>query len=158
MATPERPPDALTATVERIDQLIALFNRKAMDLPDGLLERTTQFLLNDAPYETLLGQSPTDPLILMLTRGPAGYRFIAKAIHHAVPDAAVERGEVVWVDAPEVCQSELWLSGHLRDTREEIHLVSRILLTLGPGGSIRRAAVSLDAAAVNRLRQARYTP
>lgn len=59
MATAE----TLTGTIDRV---IALFNAKAMDLPDGFFDRRTQFRLNGAPFETLLGQSPTDPLVLML--------------------------------------------------------------------------------------------
>ena len=57
-----------------IDQVIAYFNARRMDLPDNFFDRKTQFVINGAPFETLLGeaQSPTDPLILMLTRGPAG--------------------------------------------------------------------------------------
>lgn len=70
---------------DTIDRVIALFNARGMDLPDGLFDRRTQFLLNGAAFETLLGQSPTDPLALMLTRGPAGYRFMAKALQHALP-------------------------------------------------------------------------
>ena len=57
-----------------IDQVIALFNARAMDLPDGFFDRRTQFVLNGAPFETLLGQPPTDPLVLLLARGPAGHR------------------------------------------------------------------------------------
>ena len=86
MATTEgENPDA-----RRIDQVIAFFNARRMDLPDGFFDRKTQFLINGAPFETLLGQSPTDPLILMLTRGSAGFRFTAKALQHAIPDARVD--------------------------------------------------------------------
>ena len=51
-------------------------------------------MINGAPFETLLGQSPNDPLVLMLARGPAGFRFTSKALQHAVPDAKVERGDM----------------------------------------------------------------
>src|SRR5687768_16065269 len=78
-----------------IDQVIAFFNAKKMDLPDGFFDRKTQFVINGAPFETLLGQSPTDPLILMLARGPAGFRFTAKALQHAMPDARIERADIV---------------------------------------------------------------
>ena len=66
--------ESLTAA---IDQVIAFFNARKMDLPDSFFDRKTQFLINGAPFETLLGQSPSDALILMLTRGPAGFRFTA---------------------------------------------------------------------------------
>jgi hypothetical protein len=121
MAAAEPAPERLNVTIERIDQLIALFNKKGMDIPAGLFARSTQFMLNGTPYETLLGRSPTDPLILMLARGAAGYRFIVKAVQHAVPDATVQRGEVVPGDGPGSCHLDLWLSGHLRGLGEPIH-------------------------------------
>ena len=80
--------------VTAIDQLIELFNRRSDDLPDGLFDRRTQFLLNGLSFEERLGRSPSDPLVLMLARGPAGYRFALKAIVHAVPDARLQRGDI----------------------------------------------------------------
>lgn len=90
--------EAGSRLVAHIDELIRLFNARSMDLPDGLFTRRTQLLLNGVPFEALLGRSPDDPLVLMIARGPAGYRFAAKAVQHAVPDATLERGEIV-VDA-----------------------------------------------------------
>ena len=80
--------------MKAVDELITLFNRHSMDLPDGFFSRQTQFVLNGIPFEERMGRSPNDPLVLMLTRGPAGYRFAAKAVQHAVPDAALQRGEL----------------------------------------------------------------
>jgi hypothetical protein len=77
----------------RIDELVALFNRRSLDLPGGLFDRRTQFLLNGTPFEAMLGRAPDDPLVLMIARGPAGYRFVVKALQHAVPDARIERGD-----------------------------------------------------------------
>ena len=103
--------ETLTA---KIDHLLALFNARQMDLPDGLFDRKTQFVLNGAPFETLLGQPPADPLVLMLTRGPAGYRFITKSLQHAVPDGTVERGEVVTTGDPfSASLGALWCLGVL---------------------------------------------
>ena len=82
-----QPLEGLTAAIDRV---IELFNAKAMDLPDGFFDRRTQFVLNGAPFETLLGQPPNDPLVLMLARGPAGFRFTAKALQHAMPDARLQ--------------------------------------------------------------------
>lgn len=158
MAATEHPPEGLNATVERLDQLIALFNKKGMDLPAGLFDRTTQFLLNEAPYETLLGQSPTDPLILMLTRGPAGYRFIAKAVQHAVPDAVIQRGDLVWSADAATCQGDYSLSGHLRASGEPINVVFRAELSLSATGCIQKAAVIVDETWLGRLRDARHRP
>ena len=157
MAASERS-ETVTTAIERIDQLIALFNRKGMDLPDQLFERTTQFLLNGAPYETLLGQPPTDPLILMLTRGPAGYRFIAKAVQHAVPDAAIQRGELIETSTDLVYLCEFWLSGHLRESSEPIQLIFRTELFVTPTGSVRKVDVKVDESALGKLRDARHKP
>jgi hypothetical protein len=158
MAAAEPAPESLSVTIERIDQLIALFNRKGMDIPDGLFARTTQFLLNGTPYEAFLGQSPTDPLILMLARGAAGYRFFAKAVQHAVPDAAVQRGELVSDDGPGSFHLDLWLSGHLRGVGEPIHTVIRVALVLAAGGYVDKAAATVEKPALDRLRSARRSP
>src|SRR4029434_9026339 len=113
MAAAEHTQESLKLALARIDQLIALFNKKGMDLPAGLFDRRTQFLLNGSGYETLLGRSAADPLLLILRRGPSGYRFIVKALQHAVPDAAIERGDLAWDASASVYRIDLWLSGHL---------------------------------------------
>ena len=82
------------ALINSIDRLIAYFNARRMDLPDGFFDRRTQFVINGTPFEMLLSSAPNDPLIMMLARGPAGFRFSAKALQHAMPDAKLERGEV----------------------------------------------------------------
>ena len=136
-----------------IDLVIAYFNARKMDLPDGFFDRKTQFVINGAPFETLLGQSPTDPLILMLSRGPAGYRFTAKAVQHAIPDARLERGETA-----NPLALDLWLSGTLRGTGEAINTVVSIALTQTPAGSVEVAAATMDPAILDRIRQARLLP
>ena len=143
--------ETLTAA---IDQVIAFFNNRRMDLPDGLFERKTQFVINGAAFETLLGQSPNDPLILMLSRGPAGYRFTAKALQHAVPDAQLQRGELA--SSPQHVSFQLWLSGTLRDTNEAINTVVDVSLRLGPaGGSVDVAEARVDGAVLEKIRRAR---
>jgi len=147
--------EALTA---RIDHLLALFNARQMDLPDGLFDRKTQFVLNGAPFETLLGQPPADPLVLMLTRGPAGYRFITKSLQHAVPDGTFERGDVVTTGDPSSATLKLWLSGHLRGTGEAIETVVDIALHFAPTGPVDVAHATVDAAPLDQLRAARLQP
>ena len=140
------------------DQLVTLFNRKAMDLPDGLFDRHTQFLLNGVPFEEMLGRSPKDPLVLMIARGSAGYRFAAKALQHAVPDARVERGEIEAVaDDPAAFVLPLWLSGRLRGVDQPIEVVMRVTVRMAASGAVARADLALDEAHVARLRQARLT-
>ncbi len=157
--------DAIT---HHIDQVIALFNAKKMDLPDGFFDRKTQFVLNGAPFETLLGQSPTDPLILMLARGPAGFRFTAKALQHALPDARIERPSTPLTQQVESASlrpgglttvaTQLRLSGTLRGSGEAINTVVSVTLTLTDGGPIQVAEAEIDATTLERIRQARLRP
>jgi hypothetical protein len=140
-----------------VDQLIDLFNKRSMDLPDGLFDRRTQFVVNGTPFEELLGKSSNDPLVLMLTRGPAGYRFTAKALQHAVPDAKIERGELAETvsDGRTAVRGQSWLSGHLRGTGEPTELVFAVELAIHANGWVERVAVTLDEAGLARIREAR---
>lgn len=141
------------ALIAAIDQVIAFFNARKMDLPDGFLDRKTQFLINGAPFETLLGQDANDALILMLTRGPAGLRFTAKGVQHAVTGAHLDRGEVAG-DGSTVT-TKLWLSGRLRDTGEPLNEVVEVTLRLDAGGRVETAEAVMDAAMLEKIRQAR---
>jgi hypothetical protein len=140
--------------IAQLDELIALFNRRSLDLPDGLFDRRTQFLLNGTPFEAMLGRPPADPLVLMIARGPAGYRFAAKALQHAVPDARVERGELEPLTGSEGWTVPLWLSGHLRGTDEPVEAVLRATVVLA-GGAVTSADLVVDAPVVQALREAR---
>ncbi len=42
------------ALINSIDRLIEYFNARRMDLPDGLFDRRTQFVINGTPFEMLL--------------------------------------------------------------------------------------------------------
>jgi hypothetical protein len=141
-----------------IDRVIALFNSRAMDLPDGFFDRRTQFILNGAPFETLLGQPPTDALVLMLTRGPAGYRFMAKALQHALIEARVERGEIDSARDPFKVTMPLRLSGTLRGTGEKLDTVVELTLKLGAPDRVDVAEAVVDAADLDRIRAARVQP
>jgi hypothetical protein len=147
------------ATVEgltaAIDQVIAYFNAKKMDLPDGFFERKTQFVINGAPFETLLGQSPNDPLILMLSRGPAGYRFTVTGLQHAVQDAHIDRGDIVTHGDPFKVKTQLWLSGQIRNTGEPIDTMIDVTLKLTTSGSVEIAAATMDEGTLEKIRQAR---
>lgn len=152
--------EADSRLVGHIDELIRHFNQRSLDLPDGLFTRHTQLRLNDTPFEAMLGRSPDDPLVLMLARGPAGYRFAAKAVQHAVPDASLERGEIAMTDSEGriVVHTSCWLSGHYRGTGEAANDVFDVSLSVGAGGAVETMAVTLDAPAVARLRDARLRP
>jgi hypothetical protein len=148
-----REPHPSSGLSARVDELIALFNRRALDLPEGLFDRRTQFVLNDAPFETLLGQSPSDPLILMLSRGPAGYRFSVKALQHAMPDVRIQRGEISGDGARASCR--LWLSGTLRETGRPLETVVGITMTIAAGGHMESVAATLDDGDLALIREAR---
>ena len=62
----------------------------------------------------------------MLARGPAGYRFTAKALQHALPDAKIERADIV--SEPQKISTKLWLSGALRGSSEKMN--TRVTIAL----------------------------
>jgi hypothetical protein len=144
---------ALTASLDRV---IEYFNARRMDLPDGLFDRRTQFVINGAPFETLLSTAPNDPLIMMLARGPAGFRFSAKALQYAMPDAKLERGEVT--SEPSIVTTSVWLSGTLRGTGERVNAVASITLRLAPAGHIEIADAVMDPAILRSIQEARVRP
>jgi hypothetical protein len=146
---------AAEGVIAAIDQIVAFFNARKMDLPDGFFDRKTQFLINGAPFETLLGQSPDSPLILMLSRGPAGFRFTAKAVQHAMPDAQLHRGEVAMSGDASTLSTQLRLSGTLRGTGEVVDARVPVSLRLNAAGQVEVAAAELDDAILGKLRDAR---
>ena len=141
--------------IAHVTDLVALFNRKSLDLPDGLFDRQTQFLLNGTPFEAMLGRSPSDPLVLMIARGPAGYRFAIKALQHAIPDARVEIGEVEDTGQAEACVVPLWLSGQLRGTGSAVDVVVRVSVGATDAGTVTRADALIDPAMLEPIREAR---
>jgi hypothetical protein len=139
-----------------LDELIDHFNRRSLDLPDGLFNRHTQFVLNGLPFEARMGRPPNDPLVLMLTRGPAGCRFAAKAIQHAVPDATLQCGELTEREenGETIVTGQAWLSGHLRGTGERVELLMDVELRWS-GGTVVRAEVAIAEHDLARIVEAR---
>lgn len=144
--------------VDAVDRIIEYFNRRKLDLPDGFFDRKTQFLINGAAFETLLSQTPNDPLVLMLARGPAGYRFTVQALQHAIPDAKVERGDLVTDGDPFGVATKLWLSGALRGNGETINALVTIHLRLTGAGLVEVAAASMNESELAAIREARLRP
>jgi hypothetical protein len=151
--------ESLTAA---IDQIVGYFNARRLDLPDGFFDRRTQFVINGAPFETLLSNAPEDPLILMLARGPAGFRFSAKALQHAVTDARLDRGDVATdpstslrASGPPVLKFKLWLSGTLRGSGESINALVAVTLRLAAAGHIEVAEAAVDPLDLEKIRAAR---
>jgi hypothetical protein len=139
-----------------VDELVRLFNARSLDLPDAFFTRNTQFLLNGVPFEEMLGRSPNDPLVLMLARGPAGYRFTAKAVQHAVPDATLTRGELdeVVEGGERIVRGQCWLSGHLRGEGTPVEMIVGVEMHFR-GDTLQRADVAIDTAQLDRLHAAR---
>ena len=142
--------------ISRVDELIALFNRKSMDIPDGLLDRRTQFLLNGTPFEAMLGRPADDPLVLMIARGPAGYRFAIKALQHALPDARVQRGDIENAATPDGAFAVLLsVSGHVRGRGTAARSRGACPRQPGGGGPVSSAEATVEPAVVAILREAR---
>jgi hypothetical protein len=142
--------------IARLHELLDRFNRKSMDLPDGLFDRRTQFLLNGTPYDAMLGRAPDDPLVLMIARGAAGYRFAMKALQHALPDAHLQLPDSSGpLNSGDTVALSLRLSGHARGTGEPIDTLIQIGATLHANGAVVRAEATADAAVVDILREAR---
>jgi hypothetical protein len=151
----------MTDLTAAIDRVVEDFNRRRLDLPDGFFDRRTQFVINGAPFETLLGKSATDPLILMLARGPAGFRFTAKALQHAIPDASIQvipsatESLSLSASAPNQLVLRLRLSGKLRGTGEALDTVVPITLKLGAAGQVEVAEATVQPTVLDKIRQAR---
>ena len=143
-------PESLIA---HVDQVIEYFNKRTLDLPDGFFDRKTQFVINGAPFETLLGRAANDPLVLMLARGPAGYRFTVKALQHAIPDARIERGDVITDGDP--VTTKLWLSGALRGSGEKTNALIEVVLRLTQEGLVEVAEATIDPVMLEKIREAR---
>lgn len=160
---------ASEALIKAIDLVIEYFNSRRMDLPDGLFDRRTQFVINGAPFETLLGQPPNDALVLMLTRGPAGFRFTSKTLQHAVPDAKLARLSTqvnlalpdplsLRTTGPSIVVMDLRLSGTLRGTGESLNSSITVTMRLADAGHVAVAEATVDADDLEKIRAARIVP
>jgi hypothetical protein len=155
---------ASQGVIAAIDRVIEYFNARRMDLPDGFFDRKTQFLVNGASFESLLSAAPNDPLVLMLARGPAGFRFAAKALQHAMPDASIhltpssiESGSLS-TGAPGVLAFQLRLSGTLRGAGEAVNALVEITLRMAPAGPVEIAEAIIDPATLAKIKAARVSP
>ena len=98
----------------KLNELIAAFNRGSLDVPDGFLTHHTSYTLNGRSYESLLGGSPDDPLIRLLARGPAGYRTAAKALMYALQGPTATCELISEADETGISMAAIRLAGHLR--------------------------------------------
>lgn len=137
----------------RVEQLVTYFNRGILDVPDGLFDKNAVLILNGVPYEMRLGRSADDPLVRLIARGAAGYRFVAKALLHALEQASASVGTLS--AGPEIATGTILLQGWLRGSRDRLEEVLDVSLTLTPGGAIQRVNVVLREEALQALRSAR---
>ena len=138
----------------RLDELIAYFNRRVMDVPDGFFDRDAQFTLNGVAFEVLLGRTDEDPLIRMIARGAAGYRFAAKPLLHALDTVLVSRAEVAGGDEGRV-RVRLALRGTLRGSGSVLDEIVSVDIALTPAAAVARADVMISEAALDKIRSAR---
>ncbi len=139
----------------RLDELIAAFNRRVMDVPDGLFDKDCQFTLNGRTFEAMLGRTDDDPLIRMIARGAAGYRFAAKPLLHALDPALVSRMDLRSEETS--ARAMLALRGTLRGSESLLDEMVTVDLALTNTGSVWRADVMIGEPALDRIRSARAT-
>lgn len=124
-----------------------------MDVPDGLFDRDARFTLNGASFESLLGRAEEDPLVRMIARGVAAYRFAARPLLHALDTVLVSRVEFTQEGShARIC---LALRGTLRGSADVLDERVTIDVALTSTGAIGRADVMIDEAALTKIRRAR---
>jgi hypothetical protein len=138
---------------DQLDNLIACFNRRGMDVPDALFDRNARFTLNGRTFEAMLGRSDDDPLIRMIARGPAGYRFAAKPLLHALETVLVSRMDFSAETGR--ARAMLALRGTLRGSGTVLDEMVTVDFVLTATGSIGRADVTIGESALDRIRAAR---
>ena len=137
----------------RLDDLIACFNRRVMDVPDGFFDRNSRFTLNGRTFEAMLGRTDDDPLVRMIARGAAGYRFAAKPLLHALETVLVSRMDFNVEDTR--ARAVVALRGTLRGSGTVLDELVTIDLGLTASGSVDRADVMIGEGALDRIRAAR---
>jgi hypothetical protein len=142
-----------SSLLHRLDALVAYFNRRVMDVPDGLFDKDTRFTLNGMPFEQLLGRSDDDPLVRLIARGAAGYRFAAKPLLHALEPVLVSRIDFEAGGAH--ARGSFALRGTLRGSGTVLDEVVSIDVALSPAGSVSRADVLMSDQALEKIRVAR---
>jgi hypothetical protein len=141
----------------RLARLAQLFNEHSLDLPDGLLDRGCVFRLNGVAYEDTMGRPVSDPIVRMVARGPAAYRFLAQAVRYAVPDAHLQVADVVpaHADGAALATGTATIAGTLRGSGWPFHASAGLAVVTGETGLVREVAVLLDEAHVAAIAEAR---
>jgi hypothetical protein len=142
-----------SALLRHFDELIGYFNRRVMDVPSGFFDRDARFTLNGVSFEAMLGRTDDDPLVRMIARGPAGYRFATKPLLHALETVLVSR--MHFEEDAKHARGRVALRGMLRGLGTVIDETVSIDLALTDSGGVSRADVLISDAALDKIRIAR---
>jgi hypothetical protein len=148
-----------TALLEGLAQLVSQFNRGTLDLPDGLLDRGAPLRLNGVAYEDTMGRPVGDPLVRLVARGPAAYRFLAQALRYALPDAEITLGALERQPAEGgfLVHGPARLTGTLRAPHQSFAHEASLRLRFNDDGRLVDVDVTMAPEAVAALRAARAT-
>lgn len=138
---------------ERLEALVTYFNQASLDVPDDLLSRQCVFRLNGLAYEDTLGRPVSDPLVRLIARGPAGYRFLAQWLRFAMPDAQASL-HLAACDAG-LATGVAVLRGTLRGSTDAFEVRADVALLVEEAGRLGEVAVVVDEGMLARLELAR---
>jgi hypothetical protein len=147
----------MTTLADKLARLAQAFNEGSLDVPEGLIDRGCVFRLNGVAYEDTMGRPLTDPIVRMVARGPAAYRFLAQAVRYALPDARLEVAEVV-ADHPTgatLATTTASLEGTLRGSTTGFSAQAGVAMVTADSGLLREVAVILDDSHVEAIAAAR---
>lgn len=146
-----------TTLAERLTRLVNAFNGRSLDVPEGLLDRGCVFRLNGVAYEDTMGRPVTDPIVRLVARGPAAYRFLAQALRYALPDATVSIEGVVPDDHARVplASTMATVDGTLRGGDTGFRSKVAVALVINEAGLVQEIAAMMNEAHVEAIREAR---
>ena len=145
-----------TTLAERLGLLVEAFNAHSLDVPEGLLDRGCVFRLNGVAYEDTMGRPVTDPIVRLIARGPAAYRFLAQALRYAVPDATLRIDDVVPDDGQAPLASTMaTIEGTLRGTQGPVRAKVAVALVIGDTRLVQEVAAMMPEDQVAAIRDAR---
>ena len=140
----------------RLAELADSLRHGRLDVPDGLLDKNAAFSLNGTPYETLLGRDPEDPLVRLIARGPAGYRFAAQALIRALGTPALTMDRLD--EVPPGFELTATLAGTLRGSSDAVRCPVILRLTATLTGAVATADIVIDQGILAQLDRARSRP
>ena len=142
---------------DRLAQLAQAFNERRLDVPPGLIDRGCVFRLNGVAYEDTMGRPVSDPIVRLVARGPAAYRFLAQAMRYALPDARVAVEDVEPGDASpgQLASATASVEGTLRGQSSPFRTSVALALVIGEHGLVRELAAMMDEQHVDAIREAR---